>query len=517
MNENQSSNSEKQGSDVILSADETSETTTTKNQSKTVLKKPKTKILPMILILLVPAVIIAICLILGQGASKTSTTPTNNIDESAINWGTYSGSTIELSSSLKITSGGIYTLSGTIADGLIEIDTDKDVKLILNGVSVTNSNGPALYVANADNVIIETVAGTTNTFTDSSVYTNWDEDVCAAIFSHDDLVLQGEGKLVVNGNHEDGIVGKDDLKVSSGTIVISTKDDGLRGRDSVYIVDGNLQITSGGDAIKSNNSEEVAKGYILIDGGTLSLSASDDGIHAETSLEINGGTISVKKSYEGLEAGKITVNGGDISIVASDDGLNAAGGNDASSPNSARYQTSSGSYSININGGSIYVDSAGDGIDSNGIIYFNGGKVVVDGPANSANGAIDADGGVIYNGGTVIAVGGSGMAVAPNASSSKYSISVFFSQTYSAGTTLSVQDSAENTILTHTSARTFSHASLSSESFKEGETYTVLINGSAYTTVTLSGKTTQISSGMGGGMMEQGPSGPAGQGGARRF
>ena len=463
-------------------------------------------------IVLVPLIIVGICLLLGQGSSDTSV-PSNNIDDSSINWDSYSGSEIELTDSIKITSGGVYTLSGTVADGMIEINTDKDVKLILNGVSATNSNGPALYVANADNVVLETVAGTTNTFTDSSLYNNWDEDVCGAIFSHDDLVLQGEGTLVVNGNYEDGIVGKDDLKIVSGTYIVKSKDDAIRGRDSVYVVDGTFTITSGGDGIKSNNSDEVGKGYILIDGGTFKISAGDDGIHAESSLEVNGGTISVEKSYEGLEAGKITINGGDISIVSSDDGFNAAGGNDSSSPNMSRYQASSGNYALIFNGGNIYVNASGDGLDSNGYLEINGGTIIVDGPTSSGNGALDAESSVSYNGGSLIAVGASGMAVAPGSSSSKYSLSVFFSSTYSAGTTLTVKDSSGNTLLEYSPKKSFAHAVFSSESFKEGETYTILVNGSEYASATLSEKTTQLGSG---GMMMPGAQGGGQQPGQGR-
>ena len=131
--------------------------------------------------------------------------------------------------------------------------------------------------------------------------------------------------------------------------------------------------------------------------------------------------------------------------------------------------------------------------------------MVVDGPTNSGNGALDAEGEVQFNGGSVVAVGASGMAVAPGSGSSGYSMSVFFSQTYSAGTTISVRDASGNTVLTHTAAKSFQHASLSSESFAEGGTYYIYVNGAEYTSVTLSGKTTQVGSGgmMNGGMPGQ--------------
>ena len=459
-------------------------------------RKNKNNILSIFLIIMIPLVIITLAIWLS-GTGNTGTNLGNNINDSSINWDKLEGQVVELSGSGKtiINNAGVYTVSGTLDDGMLEINTDGAVKLILSDVSITNTSGPAIYVAEADTAIIETAEGTTNTLKDGSIYSGWDEDVCGTIFSHDDLVLQGSGSLMVEANFEDGIVGKDDLKINSGTYIIEAKDEGIRGRDSVYIVDGTFEITAGGDAIKSNNSDEVSKGWIKIDGGYISASASDDGIHAESSLEINGGTIQIAHSYEGLEGARITINGGEISVVSSDDGLNAAGGNDSSSPNMSRYQQSSNTYAIYINGGRLYVNSSGDGIDSNGALYINGGVVIVDGPINSGNGALDAETGVVYNGGSVIAVGASGMAVAPGNASEKYSISVFFTSNYSSGTTITVTDTSGNTVLKHTSMKSFQHASLSSDSFEEGKTYIIYINGEEYTSVTLSGKTTQIGSG----------------------
>lgn len=465
------------------------------------------KHLPTILIITIPLLIVGIVIALwGAGTIPNSLGDNITASEMAVN--TANSKTIELENSLKITEPGVYTLFGTIENGLITINTTGVVQLILNGVSITNQTGPAIYVEEAKTVIVETAEGSKNVLTDASIYSGWDEDVCGTLFSHDDLVLQGSGTLIVNGNFEDGIVGKDDLKIISGNYQINAKDEGIRGRDSVYIVDGNFEIEAGGDAIKSNNQEEVAKGWVKIDGGTILASAGDDGIHAESSLEINGGDIKIAKSYEGLEGAKITINGGNISVIADDDGLNAAGGNDSSSPNMARYQESSSNYAIYINGGKVYVNSAGDGIDSNGALYLNGGTVIVDGPVNNGNGALDAETGVIYSGGTVIAVGASGMAVTPNTSSTKNSLSIFFSQTYSANTVLTVKDSSGNLILEHTSAKSFSHASLSSDQFTEGQTYLIFINGVEYASTTLSGKTTQVGSGgnmgPGGGGMDPG-------------
>ena len=505
MNENSENFTENRGEDAIRAREQSPQ-----KMSEKPVKKSKTW-LPIVIIVVILAAVTTVALILGGTNSDGGSTLSNNINDTGVNWEKYDGSEIVLSGTGKtsITQAGVYTISGELTDGYLEVNTAGAVKLILNGVKITNNSGPAIYIAEAKLITIELAAGSENSLTDGSIYQGWDEDVCATLFSHDDMVLEGSGKLTVTANYEDGIVGKDDLKINSGTYVISSKDEGIRGRDSVYIVDGTFDITSGGDAIKSNNSDEVAKGWIKIDGGTIIASAGDDGIHAESSLEINGGTIAIKKSYEGLEGAKITINGGDISVTASDDGINAAGGNDSSSPNMRNYQASSSNYAIIINGGKLHVSSVGDGIDSNGALTINGGEVSVDGPTNYGNGALDAEGAVTFNGGSLVAVGASGMAVAPATSSAGYSISVLFDQTYSAGTVIEVKDTSGNLILSHTSAKTFQHAVLSSDKFVENGEYTVYVNGEEYTTTKLAEKTTQVGSGMMNGGM--GPGGMNGQ------
>ncbi len=475
-------------------------------------KKTSKKYLPYLFIFLALIAIVAVGIFFAKNNNNNST----NINDSAVDWSTFDEKIINLSSSgsQKLTSPGVYTLTGTLEDGMIEVSTSGTVKLILDNVTIKNSNGPAILVSESELVVIETKENSTNYLSDSAKYSVSDEDICATLFSKDDLVLEGSGKLFITGNYEDGIVSKDDLKINSGSYELDTKDEGIRGRDSVEILGGEFIINSGGDAIKSNNSEEIGKGTVSISDGTFSISAGDDGIHAETNLEINGGTIDIEKSYEGLEGANISINGGDIKINASDDGINAAGGNDGSSPNMRNYNSSSSNYSIVIGGGNIYVNSLGDGIDSNGSLVINGGEVVVDGPANSANGALDSETGIVYNGGTVIALGASGMATAPDESSNGYSISAFFDTTYSAGTKISVKDASGNLILSHVSSKTFSHASLSSEQFKEGQTYIIYINEAEVSSITLTGKTTRIGSGA----QMMGPGGaPAQKEGNQRF
>ena len=416
-----------------------------------------------------------------------------------INWDRYSTTEIELSESLNITSSGVYHLTGSLADGMITINVGEEgvVKLILDSVSIKNSSGPAIVCYAADDLVIELVGK--NYLEDSSKYAaSFDEDVKGVIYSKDDLTLQGDGSLTLVANYQDGIVGKDDLKFNSGTYNITAADDGIRGKDSVYIVDGVFDITARGDGIKSTNDTDTGKGFVLVEQGDITLAVGDDGIHAERSLIVNDGTINVTKSYEGLEAQNILINGGDIKIVASDDGINAGGGSDSTSTNGQSGNGQPGAFDsdanciLTIEGGNIYVNASGDGVDSNGYIHFNGGTVIIDGPTNNGNGALDSGISITQTGGTVIAVGSSGMAETLGSGSSIYNASIYFTSAQAAGTKITIQDSAGSTIISHTSAKAFNHMSVGTGDFKIGETYTIYINGAKYQSFTISNITTTV-------------------------
>ncbi len=455
-----------------------------------------------------------------------------------INWDRYKTLDVELAETLTITESGTYHLTGNLNDGLIIINAgDGVVRLILDNVNIKNSSGPAIACYSADDLVIELVGE--NTLEDNASYSaDYDEDVTGAIYSKADLTFQGDGSLDLTAKYQDGIVSKDDLKFNGGIYNITANDDGIRGKDSVYIVDGNFTINSVADAIKSTNETDTGKGFVLIEKGSFDIISSakglkainsiliyggdfkintyddaihsnnyvgivdgnfeitsgDDGIHADKELIIDGGNIAIKKSYEGIEAQAITINGGEINIIASDDGMNAGGGADASATNrqGAGAFDADTSCIITISGGNVYVNSSGDGIDSNGYLYFNGGTIIVDGPTNNGNGALDAGAGISMSGGTVIAVGASGMAETLGSNSAVYNASIYLASAQASGTKIEIKNSANETIISHTSAKTFNHISVGSENFKLGETYAIYLNGTKYQDFTISSITTVV-------------------------
>lgn len=300
--------------------------------------------------------------------------------EEKVDWDSLDSSMIKLDNkSLSITKSGVYTISGSITNGSIIVDTDGDVKLILDNVNITNTDGPAIIVENANNVIIEIGDGSTNTIEDGDSYSNTEYDGC--LFSRDDLILQGNGTLKVISNYADGIVSNDDLKIVSGTYIINSQDDGIRGKDSVYIVDGEFTINSGADGIKSTNDMDDTKGYVNIDNGIFNIESGEDGIQAETKLIINNGVFNIKTS-----------DGSGSSASAIDKYF--YGGTSYDDTSSKGFKSVD---NLVIKNGTIEINSKDDAIHSNNYVGIS--NVVI--KISSGDDGIHADEDIIIDGGNI--------------------------------------------------------------------------------------------------------------------
>ena len=309
-----------------------------------------------------------------------------NLDDD-VDWSTLPTQTIELTNDgLSVTEPGTYILSGNTT-GNITVDTDRYVRLALDGVSINSSTGSALQIDNAKKTVIQLVNDSENSIRDGA--TRADESIDGAIYSSDDLVFEGEGKLTVEAQFADGIVSKDSLWIKSSDITVTSVDDGIRGKDMLSISGGIITVNAQGDGLKSTNETDAGEGNLVISGGSVTIQSGDDGIKSEQKAWITGGTINVAKSVEGIEAPVIIIDGGDITVYASDDGLNA----------SASAITTTG-LSITINNGTLAVTVGPgdtDAIDSNGDIVVNGGTITITAPTSS----FDFDGTGNINGGTV--------------------------------------------------------------------------------------------------------------------
>lgn len=299
-----------------------------------------------------------------------------SFDESSATKITLSGDSASVSgsgaaaegSTVTISTAGTYIVSGNLTDGSITVTTSENdkVQIVLNGVKIASSSGPAIDIQSADKCFITLVEGTQNSLSDGSAFTS--EDVNACIYATCDLTINGSGSLDVSGNYRHGVFSKDDLVVYGGSINVSAVEDGLNGKDSVEIGAGDVSIDSGADGVKSSKSTNPEKGFVYVSGGSLSIDAEDDGIqakmylciaggsieidaaddalhsdlegalnggsttvrsgddafHCETKLEVNDGSFVAETCNEGYEAEQVVVNGGDTNICALDDAMNAS-------------------------------------------------------------------------------------------------------------------------------------------------------------------------------------------------
>ena len=304
---------------------------------------------------------------------------------------------------------------------------------------------------------------------------------------------------------------------------------------------GWMMSVSGGDIIVNSNDTCVkCDSQLDISGGSLTLTSDKKkGIKGMEDVNISGGTIDIKKSTEGIETKRImTIDGGDISIIASDDGINAGGGGfgggmqpppdmqrngDRMQPppdiqvNGDRMQppldmqgnrdrmqhggmgrfgagsdTQSTEHHIEINGGEIYIDASGDGIDSNGSMVINGGTVTVDGPVSGGDSALDHDGLFQINGGTVIASGSDGMIENPSESSAQNVISAYVSA--ARGSIIIIKDGSGSEICSYTAKKNIGHIMYSSDKIKTGEVYTIYADSTEQGRGTIEGSLTIIGS-----------------------
>ncbi|MFN2220351.1 MAG: carbohydrate-binding domain-containing protein [Anaerolineae bacterium] len=288
-----------------------------------------------------------------------------------------------------IANAGTYGISGTLDDGQIIVDThdQETVFLVLDGVEITSSTSAPIFVSNAEKVVITLADGTESYLTDGDSYIFEDaesDEPNAALFSKDDLTINGSGSLAVNANYNNGIASKDDLKITGGTITVNAANDGIKGRDSVAVLEGELTINAGADGIQSNNDEDAEKGYVSIEGGTLTITAGLDGIQAETNLSISGGEIT-------LITGGGSVSGG------GGGGWGGRGMEGNPNQTSDSVKGLKAGVSVAITGGAIEISSLDDAVHSNGTITIDGGDLVI----ASGDDGVHADTALVINGGNL--------------------------------------------------------------------------------------------------------------------
>ena len=299
--------------------------------------------------------------------------------------------TVNDGENITISEEGVYVLSGSAEEVTVAVDAadDSKVQIVLDGVSIKNASSPVIYVKNADKVFVTTTDSENVFQVTGSFSSDGETDTDGVIFSKDDLVLNGAGTLTISSS-ENGVVCKDDLKITGGTYYVTAASKAFEANDSILINDGSFTITAGTDGFHSENDEDDTKGEVVILGGSININAKDDAIHGQSAVTIEGGTLDIEAG-EGIESTQVTIRDGTLNITASDDAINAGQKSKAYSP------------VITISGGNITIVMAAgdtDAIDSNGDIYISGGTIDI-----TAQSPFDYDGKGEYTGGTIVVNG----------------------------------------------------------------------------------------------------------------
>ena len=297
--------------------------------------------------------------------------------------------TVADSTTYEISSEGIYIFSGSAKDYTIKVNADKETKvqLVLDGVEITNSDFPAIYVQKVDKCFVTTTESENKLSVSGEFVSDGDEKTDAVIYSKSDLVLNGLGSLIVSST-DNGISGKDDLKITGGNISVKSVNDAIEANDSIMIAGGALTLSSEKDGLHCKNDKNDTLGYIYIADGSFDIDVSGDAIQANSVIQIDNGCFALDAG-EGFEGTEIQINGGNISIAAQNDGFNAS------------EKSSSYDCGIIFNDGTTKIvmnNEDNDAIDSNGFMSINGGTIDITTPGSP----IDCKGIASFNGGTLI-------------------------------------------------------------------------------------------------------------------
>lgn len=186
-------------------------------------------------------------------------------------------------SHVYIDKGGRYSISGTLKNGQVEVNTKDKVHLYFNGINVKNNDGPAILITDAKCLTLILMDGTTNYIEDGGA----DTENNGAFSTNDTLEIKGEGALYIKGNNREGITSDDDIIIESGSLYIQAVDDGLNAKDDITINGGYIYMVCGGDGIDSKGTTNITGGTIIVAG----TGSDESAVESDSSFRMTGGIL----------------------------------------------------------------------------------------------------------------------------------------------------------------------------------------------------------------------------------
>ena len=168
---------------------------------------------------------------------------------------------------------GTYILSGELTNGsvIVEAGSSDKIWILLDGVSLHCDDSAALLVEQAGKVFLTLADGTENSISSGAEYGS--ESVSAgidgAVYSRDDLTINGSGSLCVTAEYQHAIVCNDDLVVIGAVMEITAPQDGIHANDSARFAEAAITINAGDDGVTVSNDAET--GYVYVESGSISI------------------------------------------------------------------------------------------------------------------------------------------------------------------------------------------------------------------------------------------------------
>lgn len=465
--------------------------------------------------------------------------------------------TLAESSQNTLTSGSAYSEQALKAgtDGAVFAHDD----LTINGSGSLTVNAEYRHGIAANDDLIITGGTITVTAAADAIHANDSLRIKEASITLD----AGDDGMVTSNEEENGY-----LYIESGSLNIKAADDGIHTTGEITIAGGDLTVSAGDDGIHSDASVSFLDGSLLIEecyegiealiidvsGGEITIYPEDDGFNAngnsDSQIGAGGkgghrqeaftGDTTVPSEMKSIDmTGDMQVPpdtgsdmssadstsdmptppdmGSDMGSADSADGMPAPpsrGSSEESMDTQSSITANDEETYINISGGTITIinetGNDADGLDSNGDLFISGGTIYVSLLGSGSNSAVDygsESGGVAeISGGTIIACGASSMAETFDTSSAQASILYNTNTAAEAGTTLTVEDTDGNVLLSWEVPCSFSSALVSFPQLETGGTYIVAIgdNIEEITLEEISGSYGDAQSSMSGGNMHWG-------------